>query len=90
MAFFVDRKTEVSKAIFFSTLFGSDLDPDLIHTINCIRLLQSFPGWTLEYAETLMEERPYQVAEIFGVLDADNKIKEQQMIKARQQAKTRH
>lgn len=91
MAFFVDRKEHVSKTLYKSSLFENvEIDPELSHTINCIRLLQNFPGWTLEYVETLMEERPYQVAGIFGVLDADSKIKEQQIIKVRQQAKTGH
>lgn len=36
-----------------------------------VRLAQEFPGWTLDYIDTLS---PFDTADIWGVLDAQRKL----------------
>ncbi|MBK9122806.1 MAG: hypothetical protein IPM16_06750 [Chloroflexi bacterium] len=49
--------------------------PDAEHrTWLTLRLCQMFRGWTWEYAETLLEQRPSVVARIFDAIEVQNTL----------------
>ena len=68
--FFSWRSEALSKAIYYGRKFGRKLKPDEARRIERVRLAQEFPGWTLDYIDSLDS---FDLADIWGVLDGQNK-----------------
>lgn len=65
-------------------MFGDEqapLNEDHKRRVTLVILLETFPGWTVEYAEKIIEERPMIVSDTFALRSARNKHNEQQNAK---------
>lgn len=59
-----------------------DATPDVMRRVNRIRMAQRFPGWTLDYIDSLsLQDRN----DIYGVLEAESKYNQVQQQKANAQ-----
>jgi hypothetical protein len=59
-----------------------DATPDVMRRVNRIRMAQRFPGWTLDYIDSLsLQDRN----DIYGVLEAESKYNQVQQQKANSQ-----
>lgn len=72
-SFFKARTQEISKAIYYGAKYQAETTPEISRRIHRVRLCQEF-GWTLEYADSLLNDDPFTVADILGVLDGQAKL----------------
>lgn len=75
------RTTTISKALYFSSLYGQEMDTDTRRRVSRVRLAKEF-GWTLDYVDSL---DAFTLADVWGVLDGMRRI-ERTYERRRQQA----
>jgi hypothetical protein len=59
--------------VYHATRLQATIPPDLARRIERVRLAQEFPGWTLEYIDSLTL---FARADIWGVIEGQRKAEQ--------------